>query len=152
MPARKLILFAFAIALARSLVAQPITPLAETSALTNSGDLSAQMVAGIDRWLMRETASAATNRARFWKRDFSSRAAYEKSVAPNRDTLRKIIGAVDGSEPLFRPRLDFTALPGVVLTNGQPHYAVSRVQWPVFEIGLAEGLYLTPAPPEAGVS
>lgn len=150
MPARKLVLFGFAVALAQSLIAQPITPLPQTSPLTNSGDLSAQMVAGIDRWLMRETASAATNRARFWKRDFSSRAAYEKSVARNRETLRKIIGAVDGSEPPFRPRFDFTGLLGSVLLKGEHHYAVSRVQWPVFEIGLAEGIYITPVPRDVG--
>src|SRR6185436_9739753 len=79
--------------------AQDSAPLPGTKPLTNSGDLSAQMVAGIDRFLLREIDSTAVARTNFWKRDFSSREAYEKSVAPNRERLRKLIGAVDERVP-----------------------------------------------------
>ena len=75
-------------------------PLPGTSPLTLTGDLSAQMVAGIGRFLENQTAAAATERASFWHRDLSSREAYEKSVAPNRERLRTIIGAVDARLPV----------------------------------------------------
>ena len=80
--------------------AQDAAPLPGTKPLTTPGDLSAQMVAGIDKFLLREIARAAVGRTHFWKRDFTSREAYEKSVAPNRERLRKIIGAVDERLPV----------------------------------------------------
>src|SRR2546425_8450174 len=53
--------------------------LANTALLTNEGDLSAQMVAGIDRFLMREIEQSISDRTAFWRRDFSSPSAYERS-------------------------------------------------------------------------
>src|SRR5262245_62033188 len=70
-----------------------------TQPLTAAGDLSAQMVAGIDKFLVREIERSTEQRAQYWERDFSSRAAYENSVAPNRERFRKIIGAVDQRLP-----------------------------------------------------
>src|SRR5882672_6345416 len=69
--------------------------LPSTALLTTEGDLSAQMVAGIDQFLMREIDNAVTNHAKFWHRDFSSREAYDRSVETNRARLRQRIGAVD---------------------------------------------------------
>ena len=46
--------------------------LAGTSPLTTEGDLSAQMVAGIDRFLMREIDRSVEERAKLWQRDLSS--------------------------------------------------------------------------------
>jgi hypothetical protein len=76
------------------LVAEPAGgPLPGTAPLETQGDLAEQMVAGIDRFLLREIDASVDKRARHWKRDFSSREAYDKSVAPNRARLAKIIGA-----------------------------------------------------------
>src|SRR6266704_3278393 len=75
--------------------AQNVAVLPGTQPLTLQGDLSAQMVAGIDTFLSREIEHSIAGRQKFWKRDFSSAAAYEKSVAVNRERLRKIIGATD---------------------------------------------------------
>src|SRR5881409_1455930 len=83
-------LFAFFIAAA----AQDAT-LPGTKPLELQGDLSAQMVGGIDKFLLREIERAAVERTNFWKRDFSSREAYEKSIAPNRERLRKFIGVLE---------------------------------------------------------
>ena len=80
--------------------AQDAGPLPGTKPLTQQGDLSAQMVAGVDKFLLREIEQAEAGRTNFWKRDFASRQAYEKSVAPNRERLRKIIGAVDERVPV----------------------------------------------------
>src|SRR5437016_13932677 len=74
--------------------AQP-QPLPGAAALTIEGDIASQMVDGIDRFLMKQIEKAAANRERFWKLDFSSKEAYEKSIAPNRARLAHILGVRD---------------------------------------------------------
>ncbi|MBL9201373.1 MAG: dienelactone hydrolase family protein [Opitutaceae bacterium] len=111
--------------------------------LTLAGDPSAQMVAGIDRFLDRQTELAATERGRFWKRDLSSADALEKSTAPNRERLRTIIGAVDPRLPVRA--LEFTgdtATPAKLADA--PGYEVFAVRWPVFDGVWGEGLFLRP--------
>ena len=66
-----------------------------TEALTIEGDLAARMVDGINTYLIRETEAALERRPRYWKRDYSSHAAYEQSISLNRERLRRIIGATD---------------------------------------------------------
>ena len=56
--------------------------LPNTEPLTLTGDLSVQMVAGIDKFFMREIERSVGQRRMLWQRDFSSVAAYEKSVQP----------------------------------------------------------------------
>ncbi|MBI5773277.1 MAG: hypothetical protein HZA89_05985 [Verrucomicrobia bacterium] len=114
-----------------------------TQPLTMTGDLSAQMVAGIDKFLDRELEASVATRAQFWKRDFTSAEAYEKSVAPNRERLRKIIGAVDARLPV--KELEFvggTGTPSKIAENaGCTIYAV---RWPVFDGVHGEGLLIEP--------
>src|ERR1051325_9988531 len=82
-----------------TLLATLVTPLFAadtlpgTQSLTLTGDLSAQMVAGIDRFLDRELEASVAKRAEFWKRDFTSPDAYEKSAAPNREHMPKLLSA-----------------------------------------------------------
>ena len=64
-------------------------PLPGTEPLTMKGDLAAQMVEGIGRFLTKETSAALARREERWKRDFSSREAYENSLAPNRHRFRQ---------------------------------------------------------------
>src|SRR5436305_7516750 len=71
-----------------------------TKPLTLKGDLAAQMVAGIDKYLSRELAASVEKRRQFWKQDFSSPEAYAKSVEPNRERLRKILGVIDKRLPV----------------------------------------------------
>ena len=59
------------------------------------GDLSAKQVTGMHRYLDRALAAAPKERAQFWKVDGSSPEAYAKSVEPNREHLRKMLGVVD---------------------------------------------------------
>jgi len=121
--------------------AQEVLP--NTKPLTLRGDLSAQMVAGIDKFLMREIEQSTGDRQNFWKRDFSSAEAYEKSVQPNRERLRKIIGAVDA-------RISVTALEIVSNTTSPAlvaeteSFTVQAVRWPVFGGVFGEGLWLQP--------
>src|SRR5687768_8522909 len=69
--------------------------LPRTANLEPAQDRSADMVAGIDRFLMKETQESIKTRQQFWKRDFSTPEAYQRSISENRERFRRIIGAVD---------------------------------------------------------
>jgi dienelactone hydrolase len=138
---RRFALFAFAFLFFPSgLVGQP---LAGTKPLEMKGDLARQMLDGIDRYLTRETAAAVDRRKDYWKPDYSSPEAYVKSVSPNRERLRKIIGAVD-------PRLPVKELEFASSTGHGPKvaefasYTVYAVRWPVLPGVFGEGLLLEP--------
>ncbi len=121
---------------------EAVTPTG-TKPLTMEGDLSAQMVQGIDKFLMREIENSVAARQQFWQRDYSSKEAYDKSVQPNREHLRKIIGAID-------PRAPVTALEFISTTEEVAKVAetelfrVYAVRWPVLEGVYGEGLLLDP--------
>lgn len=119
------------------------TSLPGTSELNREGDLSAPMVAGIGRFLDRELSSSVAARERFWSVDFSSRAAYEKSVAPNRARLAKMLGVVDGR--IAAPEMEYVA---TVTSPAQlaetDRFTVHTVRWPVLEGVWGEGLLLRP--------
>ena len=121
-------------------------PLPGTVPLLAKGDLAAEMVAGIDRFLDRETTSVAAKRSARWQRDLTSREAYEKSVAPNRERLRGILGAADARTPFSDLELVATrSVPAEV--GSTPAYRVLAVRWPVLEGVDAEGLLLDPVVP-----
>jgi dienelactone hydrolase len=120
-------------------------PLPGTSRLEAKGDLASEMVAGIDRFLLRETARSLERRAAHWKRDTSSPARYEASIAPNRERLRRFIGATDARLPgsgfeLVADTVSFTSEVG----KGQG-YVIHAVRWPVLPGVDGEGLLLLPA-------
>lgn len=112
------------------------TPLPGTAPLTQEGDLAARMVDGINRYLDRETAAASGQRGRFWA---------PNSFEPNRQRLRRMIGAVDAR---VSPRLEIEAAdpakPAVARGAGYTAYAV---RWSVLDGVSAEGLLLQPDGP-----
>src|SRR5579871_2688500 len=118
-------------------------PLPETKPLTREGDLAAQMVEGIDKYLMRELAASVERRKQYWKPDFSSVEAYRKSVQPNRERLRKILGVVDQrvSPVVMEYVSEGTTSPLVAETET---YKVYSVRWPVLPGVDGEGLLLEP--------
>jgi dienelactone hydrolase len=118
--------------------------LAGTTPLTMEGDLAAQMVAGMRRYLDRLTSASVDGRAAFWNRDYSSRAAYESSVASNRERFRHIIGLRDQRIAYSVPDLEVPLGGPSVIASGDG-YKVSSVRWPVLEGVDAEGLLLEPA-------
>ncbi len=124
---------------------QPVdtAPLAGTQPLTIGGDIASQLVAGTDRFLLRETELSVEKRARFWKRDFSSPEKYALSLAPNRQRLAQILGVRDArvSAP------DMQVVAGVdqpVLVGQGANYEIRAVRWPAFGNVHGEGLLLTP--------
>src|SRR5437016_2358194 len=137
-----------AIALALWLLAPPPrtnaqTTLPGTKPFTMEGDPAAAMVDAINSFLLRETAASANRRADLWKRDYRSAPAYERSLSPNRERLRRIIGAVDRRVPVTGLEFDAsTAAPSEIATGAG--YRVFAVRWPVFDDLTAEGLLLEP--------
>jgi len=118
-------------------------PLPGTKPLTAEGDLAAQMVTGIDKYLMLELEASVKKRQEYWKPDYSSQEAYTKSVEPNRERLRKILGVVDKRLPVTELEyVSTTTQPALVAETDS--YKVFAVRWPVFEGVDGEGLLLEP--------
>src|SRR5215212_6379529 len=68
--------------------------LAGTKAWENRGDAASAMVAGMHAFADRELAASVERRQAGWRRDVSSADAYARSIAANRETFIKRIGAV----------------------------------------------------------
>ena len=81
-------------------LAEESPPLTGTKPLTGKADFSSRMLDGIEKYLLREITASVEARKALWKRDFSSPAGYEKSVGPNRERFRRIIGIVDARLPV----------------------------------------------------
>ncbi len=118
-----------------------VTNLPGTKALTIEGDLSAQMVEGVDKFLMQQTKKETATRPKHWHRDFSSPEAYDRSVETNRTQLARMIGAI-------YPRIAFREMEFVSTTGhdsklweGQ-RYAAFAIRWPALESVHGEGLWL----------
>jgi len=114
-----------------------------TQPLTLQGDIASNLVAGVDRFLLREIELSVARRAAFWRRDLSSPSNYTASLEPNRQRLAHILGVRD-------QRVAFSALE-LVGTSAQPAlvgqgdgYGVFAVRWPAFGDVHGEGLWLAP--------
>ncbi|HWY86426.1 MAG TPA: hypothetical protein VNX28_06865 [Gemmataceae bacterium] len=118
-------------------------PLTGTMPLDMKGDLARQMLDGIDRYLTRETVASVAKRQQFWKVDYSSPDAYAKSVQPNRERLRKIIGAVDQRLPVTQLEYVGGTAHGAMVAQTE-RYTVHAIRWPVLPGVFGEGLLLEP--------
>jgi dienelactone hydrolase len=94
-------------------------------------DLSGRLMDGAHQFIERKIAEAPQKRARYWKRDFSSPDAYARSVDPNREHLRTIIGASNPRLPARMERYGDDANPALVAETSR--YRIFQVRWPVFE-------------------
>lgn len=131
-----------------TLPAAAAEPLPDTKPLTDEGDLAAKMVEGVGKYLDRATTASVEKRKEFWKPDFSSPEAYPKSVQPNRDRLKKILGVVDERVPFTD--LEYVGGPKTPsLVAETDDYKVFAVRWPVLPGVDAEGLLLDPRKPTA---
>src|SRR3954447_7500430 len=131
----------FGLVCAQEVVSGP--PLAGTQPLTMEGDIAAKMVAGIDKFLLREIDLSVERRQKFWKRDFSSSEAYNKSIEPNRQRLKKILGVVDERVPFDAPELVATVGKSALVGRGE-NYEIFAVRWPAVRQVHGEGLLLVP--------
>lgn len=123
-------------------------PLEGTAPLTFDGELDVRLMDGAHVFVERKIAESRGGRTRFWRRDFSSRAAYEASVEGNRQRLRKILGAVDGRQAPAMERFGDDDNPALVAETDA--WRVFQVRWPVLDGVTGEGLLVEPTgPPRA---
>lgn len=101
------------------------------------------MIAGVDRFLLRELESAVARRPSRWNRDLTSHSHYLNSIAANRQRFTRMIGLRD-------PRVPFDDLE-LVETRSQNSligrsdlFDVYAVRWPVLDGVTGEGLLLEP--------
>jgi dienelactone hydrolase len=118
-------------------------PLEGTKPLTMEGDIASQLVAGVDRFLLRKIEESVEKRARHWKRDFSSADAYSKSIEPNRKRLAHILGVRDPRVPFDAPELVATTAQSALVGKGT-NFEAFAVRWPAFGDVHGEGLLLVP--------
>ena len=76
-----------------------ISPLPGTDPLIMEGDIASQLVAGVDKFLLRELDASVERRMKYWNRDFSSAESYNASVKHNRERLAHILGVRDERVP-----------------------------------------------------
>ena len=118
-------------------------PILNTAPLTLEGDIASRLVAGVDRFLLREISDSIVRREQHWQRDFTSPLAYVKSVEPNRRRMAHIIGLRD-------KRIEFDSLTLVsttaesALVGRTDRISILAVSWPAFGDVTATGLLLEP--------
>ncbi|MGH7971889.1 MAG: alpha/beta hydrolase family protein, partial [Limisphaerales bacterium] len=126
---------------AAAVPAQEVLP--GTAPLTREGDFSAQMVSGLEQFLRRETEETAKDRSKLWQRDFASKEAYEKSIGPNRERLKIILGVVDSRVPVTALEYVSSTVDSSLVAETDA-FTIRAVRWPVLEGVLGEGLWVRP--------
>jgi dienelactone hydrolase len=120
-------------------------PLPGTKPLTMGGDIASELVAGIDRFLLKQIGESTAKRPDYWKRDLSSSEAYAVSVEPNRKRLAHILGARDQRVSAAEIST-WVARPLVAHNNSrkdtESHLVVQNVSWPAFGDVTGDGLEL----------
>jgi dienelactone hydrolase len=137
-------LFFLSCALASSLAGDPFPG---TQPLTMDGDLAAQMLTGIDKYLDRVSAEAPKARERYWQRDLGSPEAYVKSIETNRSRLAVLLGVVDkrdAAQMRFIAPVGPTATPTTAEIGRGDGFKIYAVTWAVFRDVEADGLLLQP--------
>lgn len=132
----------------RSAAAEEIHTLPGTQPLTWEGSFPDRIMDGAHRYVEQKIAESIETRQKYWNRDFSSRAAYEKSVEPNRGRFLKQIGVVDARPPVIMERFGDDDNPSLVAETEA--YSVHQVRWPVLTNVTGEGLLLEPKGSPAG--
>jgi dienelactone hydrolase len=113
-------------------------PLPHTKPLIFPGDLSEKMIAGIDKFLLKQIAQAANERPELWNRDLSSPKAYAKSIADKQSELSAMLGMTD---PLITGRISY-----IGDSSDQPsdEFTLYEVSWPTLDDMQGTGLLLVP--------
>ncbi len=134
---------------ASALAASAVPPvLADTSPLEWQDDIDVRLMDGAHRFVGRKINESLEARGARWSREFTTPAAYEKSIAPNRERFRKSIGLVDDRLPARLERFGSDDSP--VLIADADGYTVYQVRWDVVEGVHGEGLLLRPTSAPVG--
>jgi dienelactone hydrolase len=107
-----------------------------------SEDLPVRLVDEAQRLLDQKTVASVAGRPAFWQRDLSSPEAYARSVAPNRQRLKRILGVVDARVPAVLERCGDEDNPSLVAETKE--YRLWQVRWSVLPGVTGEGLLAEP--------
>ncbi len=136
-------------ALTCCLCAQSVPPAAPPLEL--EGDIAAQMVDGVDRFLLTEIEQSVSRRAVHWQRDLAGPEAYNASLQKNRLRLAHILGMRDARKPITELEYVSSTRQSHLLAE-TPLYQVFAVRWPTLGNMHGEGLLLQPlTPPKSHV-
>ncbi|MCW3089792.1 MAG: hypothetical protein JWP81_861 [Ferruginibacter sp.] len=128
----------------------------ETKALTYNGSMPAFLMKGAQKFIEQKIDESVAGRSSIWKRNFSSRQAYEQSVESNRRRLMQYIGIEDKTQSYTNynvglkdqyPEVSMQKVSGVndaELVAETATYRVYQVRWPVLNRVNGEGLLLQP--------
>ena len=105
-------------------------------------DLSERMMNGAHAFIERQIDESTEKRKRHWNYDLSSPEAYVKSIEPNRERFRKMIGVVDER---IVPGLEFYGdEKNSALVAETREFEVLQARWRVFRELSCEGLFMRP--------
>src|SRR5436309_11941863 len=123
--------------------AERVETLPQTKPLEwEESDLSSRLMDGAHRFIERQITESVAKRSQFWSRDFSSPAAYAKSVQSNRVRFQTIIGALDPRLAVRMERFGDDAHPALVAETSR--YRVYQVRWAVLDGLFGSGLLVQP--------
>jgi dienelactone hydrolase len=138
------LLFAALFAIPLPLAAdQPTKTLPGTKPLTMTGDIASQLVAGVDKFLLREIEASVKDRERHFKREQTTVRAWLDALEPNRNRLAHILGLRDKRVTFLSPELAGTVNEPALVGRGS-NYNIFAVRWPAFADVHGEGLLLSP--------
>ena len=123
-------------------------PLLGTQPLEATGDLSATMVAGIDKWLARETIRTAEERTHTWQSAADDRAKWDEFAKARREELRRQLGIVDARTPGLIEEITIASGP---VEPAHANWSAHHVRWPVLPGVHGEGVLFVPSTPARGV-
>lgn len=115
-----------------------------TQPLTADKPLDVLMVEGIDRFCLKEIEKAREQRESLWQRDYSSVEAFQLRVAPYREKLQTIIGAVD-KRVAPSAFAELVSVDEAQVSAAAKGYSAKPIGWKVLPGLNAEGLILRPA-------
>jgi dienelactone hydrolase len=118
-------------------------PLPGTEPLTLEGDIAAQLVAGVDKFLSRKIDESAAVRDKAWPKEFESSEKQAEFLKAKRERLAKMLGVRDERVPFDAPELVATARRSALIAEGET-YKVYAVRWPTVRDMFAEGLWVEP--------
>src|SRR2546426_1045846 len=123
--------------------AERVATLPQTKPLEwEESDLSSRLMDGAHRFIERQITESVAKRSQFWSRDFSSPAAYAKSVQSNRVRFQTIIGALDPRLGVRMERFGDDGHPALVAETSR--YRIYQVRWPVLDGLFGSGLLVQP--------
>ena len=115
------------------------------SPLTEKGDLSAKMVEGVGRFLLKETEKQKEHRSEAWQFDFSSEKGFDQSISAQRHLLSKRLGVVEARVQSHIEILTNSKAAGLKAFKIElPKCTISAIHWQVLDGLSAEGILIQP--------